>query len=427
MKARAVIAGVIVIGGLLVVGAGLALLKWRQISQSMAMGGPPEIAQAVVVAPVVRTEWRPTARLSGTVFAIQSVTLSNEVAGTIREVLFESGAVVEAGQTLVQLDTSTQQADLEAAQASQRVAEANVLAARSNLRLREANHRRVMSAGAAGAATDLEIDQAQANLDQAEAQVAQTEAEAEQAAARVRQLETTIAKMSLRAPFKARAGLRSVHPGQFLAEGTGTVALQSIDDTIHLDFAVPQDQAWRVHRGSVVMASVPALGPEPQPITVVAIDATADRGTRNVRVRGEIANPGERLRPGMWIDVEVPTDAPSEQLAVPATAIRRAPYGDHVFVVAPDEDNPEILRAHERLVTLGPSAGGLMIVASGLREGDLVATDGSFKLRDGARVQPGPPSGTANGRIAKAGPPAAGAGHAPASGAEREDAPGSAP
>lgn len=395
MKLRAFAAATTVLGGLLAIGLGLGLLKWRQISGAAAQGAPPDMAEAVVTAPVERVEWGATARLSGTVFAKQSVTLSNEVPGRVREVAFESGEVVEAGEVLVALDDSSQRADLEAAEASMRVADANVLAAESNLRLRAANHRRITNARAAGAATDQEFDQSQANLDQAEATLAQMKAVVEQAAAQARQLRTTIAKMSLQAPFKARAGLRNIHTGQFLAEGTVVVALQSIDETIYLDFAVPQDQAWRVQKGDVVLASVPMLGPEPQPITVVALDATADRGTRNVRVRGEIRNPGERLRPGMWVDVEVPVQRPREHLVVPATAIRRAPSGDHVFVITTDEKDASILRAHQRLVTLGPSLGGRVIVETGLKDGELVATEGSFKLRDGVKVAPGAPSGSA--------------------------------
>jgi len=351
------------------------------------------MAEAIVTAPVERVSWGPTAQLSGTVFAKRSITLSNEVAGRVKEVFFESGEVVEPGEVLVALDSSSQQADLEEAEASQRVVESAVLVVQSQLKLRESNHLRIVKASEAGAATESELDTSQANLDQAKAFVSRARAEAEQAAARVRQLKTMIAKMSLHAPFTARAGLRNVHAGQFLAEGTSVVGLQSIDDSIYLDFAVPQDQAWRVAKGDVVMANVPSLGSEPQPITVVALDAIADRGTRNVRVRGEIANPGERLRPGMWIDVEVPVERPREHLVIPATAIRRAPYGDHVFVVLPDPEKAGALRAHQRLVTLGPSLGGRIIVSDGLNEGEVVATDGSFKLRDGALVAPGAPSG----------------------------------
>jgi len=389
MRWRSYIAAGAVIGVLLALGAGLALFKWRQIALAMAQGGPPDVAESVVTAPVERVQWGPTARLSGTVFAKQSVTLSNEVVGRVSDVFFESGEAVEPGEVLVALDDSTQRADLEAAQAMWRMAQANILTAESNLRLREANHRRLSSAREAGAATEQEFDQSQANLDQAEATIAQSKAAAEQAAALVRQLETTIAKMVLRAPFKARAGLRNIHPGQFLAEGTSVVGLQSIDDSIYLDFAVPQDQAWRVQKGDVVMASVPMLGPDPKPITVVALDATADRGTRNVRVRGEIDNPGERLRPGMWVDVEVPVEPPAEHLAIPATAVRRAPFGDHVFIVERDADDASVFRARERMVTLGPSLGGRVIVVSGVNEGEVVATEGSFKLRDAVKVAPG--------------------------------------
>lgn len=394
MKLKGIIAAGAVLGGLLAIGAGLALFKWSQIHRAMSMPPPPEFPEAVVVAPVERLTWGPTARLSGTVVAKQSVMLSNEVAGRVSDVRFESGAAVDAGQVLFVLDSSTQQADLDAARASHRVAQANVRVAESNQRLHQANHGRIVRASEENATTPFELDQSQANLDQAEALLAQAQAEEEQAAARIRQLETTIAKMSLIAPFRARAGLRNVHPGQYLPEDRGVVALQSIDDTIYLDFAVPQDQASRVKKGDVVMASVPAISPDPQPITVVAIDAIADRGTRNVRIRGEIANPDERLRPGMWIDVEVPVETPREHLIIPATAVRRAPYGEHVFVVAPDPAKPENLRAQQRFVKLGAGIGDSVIVVDGLRDGEVVATEGSFKLRNGALVRPGDPSGS---------------------------------
>jgi len=393
MKLKGIVAACAVIGGLLAIGAGLAYFKWSQIDRAMSMPPPPEFPEAVVVAPVERLIWGPTARLSGTVLAKQSVMLSNEVAGRVNEVHFESGGAVDAGQVLIVLDSSSQQADLDAQRASHRVAQANVRVAESNLRLRQANHGRIVQASEENAATPFELDQSQANLDQAQALLAQAQAEEEQAEARIRQLETTIAKMSLAAPFRARAGLRNIHPGQYLPEDRGVVTLQSIDDTIYMDFAVPQDQAARVKKGDVVVASVPAISPEPQPITVVAIDAIADRGTRNVRIRGEISNPEERLRPGMWIDVEVPVEAPREHLVIPATAVRRAPYGEHVFVVAPDPANPEALRAQQRFVTLGAGIGGNVIVVDGLRDGEQVATEGSFKLRDGALVRPGAPSG----------------------------------
>lgn len=392
MNWKAVVAGIAVIGGLLAIGGGLAYIKYRQISAAMAQGGPPEMPEAIVAAKVERISWRPTARLSGTAFAREWVTLSNEVAGTVSEVLFESGSVAEEGQLLLQLDTSTQQADLDAANASVRVAEANEQSAQSNLTLREANHRRVLQASESGAVTEMELDRSQAELDQARANFAQMKATTDQAKARARQLETTIAKMSLKAPFRARAGLRNIHPGQYLAEGTTVVGLQSIDDRIHLDFAVPQDQAWRVKNGDVVLANVPMLSDEPLPITVVAIDAIADRGTRNVRIRGEIANPGERIRPGMWVDVEVPIETPSERLAIPVTAVRRAPYGDHVFVIEPDPEKPERLVVHERRVRLGPAVGGSVIVVEGVTEGETIASEGSFKLRDRQWVAPGPPS-----------------------------------
>jgi membrane fusion protein (multidrug efflux system) len=72
--------------------------------------------------------------------------------------------------------------------------------------------------------------------------------------------------------------------------------------------------------------------------------------------------------------------------------VRRASFGDHVFVIRPDEKDPQKLRAHQQFITLGPALGGETIVLSGLKPGDEIAAVGSFKLREGVMVMKGDPN-----------------------------------
>lgn len=403
MNSRTILAGVIVLGSIVVVGGGLTMWKIRANKAAAGAGGfePFETVQVIQAS---TAKWRPSADLSGTVIALQSVTLANEVAGIVREVNFKSGQIVDEGQALVVLDSSTEQAELDAAEATVKAAEASIRMVEANIRYAQANLRRITEALALKASTENDIDQAQAALDAQKATLEKSVAERDQAKARVMQIRTMIAKKILKAPFKAVAGLRSVHPGQYLMEGTTVVGLQMVSDNIYLDFALPQDQADRVKPGDVVMASAPAISKEPLRIEVVAIDATADVNTRNVRIRSIVPNPNQRLRPGMFVDVNVAVDPLQDYTVVPTTAVRRASFGDHVFVIRPDEKDPQKLRAHQQFITLGPAVGGDTIVLAGLKPGDEIAAVGSFKLREGVMVMKGDPNKSPDGGSPAGGP-----------------------
>lgn len=408
MNIKTFLTGALVLGGLLAIGGGLAYWKYRGIQAAMNAPPMPEMPESVRIVEARTIQYQPTARLSGTVIALESVIISNEVAGTVNEVLFESGASVEAGQVLVRLDTSTEEADLSAAEASHRVAEASIRTADSDLAWADANYRRMVTASEARVVPVADLDKSRTDFEGARARVDRAKAELEQAAARVAQVKTMIAKKVLKAPFKGTLGLRNVHPGQYLQEGTSIVGLQSDSDQIYLDFALPQEQAFRVKPGDVVMATSDIFGADPIRIEVVALDAVADADTRNIRVRSVVSNKDRKLRPGMFVDVSVPVGSAAEYVVVPVTAIRRASYGDHVFMAVPGE-KPEELRARQRFVKLGPIIGEDVIVNDGVKVGDRLASIGSFKLRENALLMPitgqpgqgGPSSGQAGGPPAK--------------------------
>ncbi|HEX8875281.1 MAG TPA: efflux RND transporter periplasmic adaptor subunit [Phycisphaerales bacterium] len=430
------IAGVATLAGLVVVGGAVAAWKYRQMHAPNPMAGmvPP---QFVTAAEVKTIPWQPRSRLVGTVVAVRNVALANEVVGVVTDVGFESGAVVEPGQVLVTLNSETEKADLTAAQAALRLAESSIRVSEAEIKMSESEHelaksslKRYESAVTASSVSQADLDRVKsevartsAALERSNSAMARAKAERDQAAARVAQIETVIAKKTLKAPFKARAGMRTVHPGQYLAEGTTIVSLTELTDDIYLDFAVPQEQAARVSPGMVVSAKSEMLGTDEAKITVVSIDATVNPVTRNVRVRSSVPNPGYKLKPGMFIDVEVPTEAAKPYVVVPATAVRRASFGDHVFVLAPmdmskmppgpppppgAQQGPPPMTAAMRKVTLGANLGDSIIVLDGLKEGERIAADGAFKLYEGAMVMEGPPPGAAPGPAA--GPQTADAG-----------------
>lgn len=397
MKKSSVIAALIIFGVIGAVAGSLAFIKYRQFAV-MQHGGGFEPAEAVETVAAREVPWRPMADLVGTVIALRSVSVSNELAGTIKRLGFDSGAIVEAGSVLLELDDSSDRADYEAAMAAVRVAQANVGVADAQLRWAGIDLKRVEAAINDGGANPTELDRARTELERLQADRQRTLAEVEQAKARAAQVQTRLDKMVIKAPFRARAGLRNIHEGQYLAEGTSIVMLEEVGDTIFMDFAVPQEYLARVRPGLAVMATSSALGDEPVRIEVAAIDARVNNDTRNVRVRAVVANPDERLRPGMFVQIRVPTDVEQPRLVVPSTAVRRAPHADTVYVVAPDEKDPQKLRAKERVVKLGPTIGADVIVTSGLAPGELVAATGSFKLREGVQVMPtngAPPAGSA--------------------------------
>jgi membrane fusion protein, multidrug efflux system len=342
---------------LIVIGiaAGLGFYKYVTIMKAIAAGAShPEPMETVTVAAAADREHRRSTTAIGTVLALRSITLKNEVPGTVREAKLNPGEVVEAGTVLVALDVSVEEAELKALEAQLALAEA-VLA-----RARRANQ--TMSV------PEEEVDRARAQRDIAVAQIARTKA--------------VIARKTIRAPFKARVGISDVHPGQYLNEGAQLTTLQGVDPALHVDFWVPQAVAFGLKPGDgvEVFASVGT----PVPAKVVAVDAKIDPATRNAMVRARVDVAVGGPAPGAAVRVRVPVGAPMTAVAVPVSALRKGPGGDHVFIIAPGPDGKP--RARTQVVETGTVVGDEVLIVKGLKAGDQVAAAGSFKLRDGIAV-----------------------------------------
>ena len=124
------------------------------------------------------------------------------------------------------------------------------------------------------------------------------------------------------------------------------------------------------------------------PASVVAIDARVDPTTRNATIRARLAGGPNAPAPGASVRVLVPVGKSNSAVAIPVSALRKGPDGDHVWVIGPDKAG--VLRASERKVESGPLLGETVIVLGGLKAGERIAAAGSFKLREAVRVQPSP-------------------------------------
>lgn len=347
--------------GVIGVTAALGGYKYLQVSTAMAEAAAmPEPVETVQVIQPRQGLWSARTRAAGTVISVRRVDLRNELSGTVMEVGFESGDIVREGQVLLRLDSREEEADLAAARAEAELARATL------------ERRQRLASSQAGS---------QAELDTARAQLAATRA-------RVAALETKISRKTLKAPFTARVGLRDLQPGAYLSEGTVIATLEGVDPDAYVDFTFPQDTAAGLSKGAEVMVFGRGLPEEGVPAHILAQDARVDDASRSIRFRAVMQGMGDRLRPGAFVDVQAASAAPHQSLFIPLTAVRRAPYGDHVFVV---EREGDVLRAHQRFVRLGPIEGEEVMVISGLELGQQLAAMGSFKLREGAAVQAGDP------------------------------------
>lgn len=340
-----------------VLGAAGALAAWKQAAlgdAATAAAGQPEPVEAVVATTARATDYRPTTTSIGTVLALRSITLRNELAGTVREVELTPGAIVEAGSVLVALDVSVERAELKALQAQAELAE-TVLARTERLR-------------AQNAVSEEELDRARADRDVAAAQIARTRA--------------IIERKTIRAPFRARVGIADVHPGQYLQEGTQLTTLQGVDEAAHVDFTVEQSVAARLVVGDRVDITT---GEDRQSAAaIVAVDARVDPATRNAMVRARIEPAGNGLAPGASVRVRVPAGAAQKAVSVPASALRKGPEGDHVFVIEPDAAGQP--RAQIRPVEVLALLGDDVVIGKGLVAGEQIAASGSFKLREDVLV-----------------------------------------
>jgi membrane fusion protein (multidrug efflux system) len=340
--------------------AALGFVKFKQIQtaigQAAAFQPPPEAVTTIVAR---QEPWPATLSAIGTMAAVQGVNVSADLPGTVDRIGFDSGKSVREGEVLALLDTRQEQAQLAAAEAQKELARLNF--ERMNGLLNE----RVISRA--------EFDRATADQRQADA--------------RVGEIRAAIERKTIRAPFSGILGIRHVNLGQYLSGGDALVSLQSLNP-IYVNFGVPQQSAGEMRIGRSVRIIAGDLAGTDFNGRITAIDSIVNETTRNVQVQATLANPGGKLRPGMFVQTEVILGAASAVVSLPASAISYAPYGDSVFVVTDlkNAGGQTYRGVRQQFVKLGSARGDQIVIVSGVKAGEEVVTSGVFKLRNGAAV-----------------------------------------
>ena len=285
----------------------------------------------------------------GTARASESIDVTAKVSNLVTAIRFTEGQQVRKGDVLVELDGAQARADLA-------VADAALKESASQLqRSRELYETKVLS--------DQQIEQIESTYSANVARVA---------AARSRLSDTII-----RAPFDGRVGLRRASVGGLVAPGT---VITTLDDTstIKLDFTVPERVVAAMKPGLTLEARSVAYPDRVFEGKVASVDSRVDPNTRSVIVRALVPNGEGLLKPGMFLNVHL-SRGTADVLVVPEESL--VPEQGDVFVYVVQDG-----KASKRRIQTGQRAVGTVQVTDGLQAGEIVVTEGTQKLRDGASV-----------------------------------------
>ncbi|WP_368904811.1 efflux RND transporter periplasmic adaptor subunit [Taklimakanibacter lacteus] len=353
---------IIVLGGL----GGLIAFYAFDFKPKMIAGfiaAAPKPVETVSAEEARQDRWEPLVAAIGTLNAVNGIEMAPQVGGVVKELNFDSGDLVKKGQKLLQLDTDTEEADLQ-----------NYKVQLANAQIELDRRQKVFDKGYVAKA---DLDTARTTRDQLQANVQRTEA--------------LIAQKSIYAPWDGRLGLRDVSVGKYIAPGQTVVWLQTVDP-IYADFTVTESDFGRIKPGQKVIAKFSAYPNDSFNGEVTTTDARVSSSSRMITVRAKIENPDGRLVPGMYADVRVVVGEPQQVVTIPQTAVTYSLYGDSVFAVVkaknpdPNAKEPE-LEIERRFIKLGMVRDGRVNVLDGVKPGEQVVIAGQNKIDQGSKVR----------------------------------------
>ena len=312
----------------------------------MRGGGAAPVLTEIVSRGAVTDEYTALA----TARANEAIDVTPRISSVVSTIHFEEGQNVAEGAVLVELDSREIRADLDLAEA--------------NLRERRSRFGRLEALAASQVVSEVELEEIQAQLQVAEAQVNSARA----------RLEDTI----IRAPFAGTVGLRRVSVGGLVQPNT---VITTLDDTgaMKLEFSVPEEFLAVVAEGMAIEASGAAWPNRLFAGRVISVDSRVDPMTRSLAVVAELPNDDGDLKPGMFLQVEIPRRREGVVLAAESALV---PRQGRQFVFVVDEG-----RAMEREVKLGTRLPGRVEIIAGLDAGEEIVTQGVQRLRDGLPVR----------------------------------------
>ncbi|GEM75922.1 efflux RND transporter periplasmic adaptor subunit [Vibrio sagamiensis] len=333
---------------------GFNIFKKMKTEEFLASRPEPEFPITVTTAS--SEDWTPFIDVIGFIEPNQGVTLASENSGTITSIQFESGDKVEKDQTLVELDSEVQKANLDSAVAA--------------LPASEGKYKRYRGLIKTGAISKEAFDEAQANY------LSQK--------ANIESLRAQIELRQIKAPFAGKVGLRNVFLGQFLQSGSSVVRLEDTS-IMRFRFTVPQTDLSKLKLGQSLQINVDAYPEVKFDGNITAIEPAVNYQSGLVQVQASIPNSDGRLRSGMFARAKVILPVLKNQIVLPQTAVSYALYGNTVYVVNKDENDD--LRVKQVVITTGERTGDKVHVLDGIKDGEKVVTSGQVRLSNDVKVK----------------------------------------
>ncbi len=338
---------------------GWYFLKQYFIAKFFANFVPPP--QVISTATATNATWQPYLTTVGTVDSDNSVDISSEVAGQIKALFFKNGQNVKKGSPLIQLDDAAEQAQ-------KAEIEAQLQLALSNLERTKNLFAQRFTTQSAFDDANSKAKQLKANLDN---------------------INASIAKKLIRAPFNGKIGISQVDLGQYVSAGLVCANLQALH-VYNVKFFLPQQEVKNIALNEKIKVSVDAYPGEFFDGSVTAIDSKVDTNTRTIEVAATIDNSSNKLYPGMFVNVKLFLNPIPNTIVVPQTAVTYTLYGDSVFLVhlneKKDEKNQFLGTVTRTFVRTGDKQENSVVILEGLKAGDIVVNSGQSKLEDGTTV-----------------------------------------
>jgi membrane fusion protein, multidrug efflux system len=308
----------------------------------------------------------------GNVQAYNSVLVRSRVDGQIMRINFSEGKDVQAGDVLLEIDPAPFAAALEQAQANKLKDEAQL----DNARLDLDRAVRLVRSGATSAQ----------QLDTQRALVAQLDAGVKADQAMIDSAQVQLDYSKIRAPIDGRAGTRLVDAGNIVrtTDNTGIVTINQIQP-IFVDFSLPADSLAQIRakskEGDIEVRAQDSDGRNLAAGKLTVIDNQINPTTGTINYKATFENADEALWPGQFVNVRVQIEIRRNVVAVPVTAVQYGPEGPYSFVISPDRV------AQKRALKVGVVSSTSAIIDDGLAPGDVVVTDGQYRIEAGSVVE----------------------------------------
>jgi multidrug efflux system membrane fusion protein len=361
--------------GVLLLGGGVAVYSGTTGSlpfmTKSAAPRPPAVRVPVSAAEVPRMDVPVYLFGIGTVQAFNSVVVKSRVDGQIVKINFSEGKEVHAGDVLLEIDPRPFEATLKQTKANKLKDEAQLANARLDLA-------RASQLTAAGHGSKQQLDTAQALVSQLEATLKADEAMIDMA-------QTQLSYSRIESPIDGRAGTRLVDAGNIVraTDNGGVVSINQLHP-IFVNFSLPADSLppirARLKEGEIKVTAQDANGSDLANGTLSVIDNQINTATGTITFKATFANDNEVLWPGQFVNVRVELEVANNVVAVPVTAVQQGPNGPFAFVVGQDR------RVQKRVIKVGDVTKTTAIIDDGLQPGDLVVTEGQYRIQAGTAV-----------------------------------------